>query len=432
MLRLMGHQSEAIDFALARSGSMLNAGLGTGKTIVGLELIRRDLDGGAGLILCPKVVRSVWLDEARRHYPDIPIAILDGTTKDRIADLNTLDPPFVVILNYESATRMADALRSIRWGIMILDESHRIKGRSSKIARLAWHLARRSRRRLLLTGTPADRPTDWFSQARVMNEEIFGTRLGDFDSRYVIKGNRTIPSMITGYRRLDELADRLAPHVMQVNAEDVLDLPPERDTMIRIDLSPKAMKAYRQLEDDYIVDLGGDQLTAENDLVKLLRLAEMTGGVVDGHRVDDRKESALKDWLADTDEPIVVVCRFRSDLDAVHRAADGDSGELSGRRDDLQSWKAGRSRILAMQIQAGGVGISLVRARTMVFYSVGYSLIDMNQARGRIRRPGQDRPVNYLHLIARNTVDEMIARAHVRKLNVIETIRSVMRRRAAC
>ena len=415
---------------------MVAAGLGTGKTRIGVEVIKRALRARA-LVLCPKVVREVWMDEAAKWSLDALTVMPDGSTDRRdgcIRGLVTRGEPFVCVLNYESAVRLAPVLARYSWDVLVLDESHRVKGTSSKVARLAHRLARKSTTRLLLTGTPADRPVDWFSQARVLDESIYGARVAPFYRRYCVFGNPLIPQQITGFKNLDELGARVAPYVMTVRAEDAIDLPPETDTTIPVEMSARGMRLYRQLEEEYYVEVDNVEVETENDLSKLLRLQQMTGGTmrVEGVdvSVDDRKEKALADWLADVNEPVVVVCRFVADLDAVHRAARNNSSELSGRRNNWHKWREGKSQVLAMQIRAGGVGISLTRASAMVFYSTGYSLIDMQQARGRVRRPGQERPVNYVHLVAKRTVDEVVARAHIRKDNVLAKVRAAMRRAA--
>jgi SNF2 family DNA or RNA helicase len=156
-------------------------------------------------------------------------------------------------------------------------------------------------------------------------------------------------------------------------------------------------------------------------LVKLLRLQQITGGYLrtdDGAEVqiDSAKMNLLRDVLEDIgpDEPVVVFCRFHKDLAAVNRVAD-EAGrrslELSGRMDELKRWQAGDAPVLAVQIDSGGVGIDLTRARYAIYYSLGFSLGSYEQSLARIHRPGQTRPVEYIHLLARGTVDEKVMAA---------------------
>jgi SNF2 family DNA or RNA helicase len=135
----------------------------------------------------------------------------------------------------------------------------------------------------------------------------------------------------------------------------------------------------------------------------------------------------LADVLEDIPEtePVVVFCRFIADLEAVHAAGNRLGRrvcELSGRRDDLVAWQSGEAPILAVQYQAGSLGISLVRARYGIFYSLSWSLGEYQQARARLARPGQTRPVTFFHLIAVDTIDEVMLRALGGKAEVIQAV----------
>jgi SNF2 family DNA or RNA helicase len=173
-------------------------------------------------------------------------------------------------------------------------------------------------------------------------------------------------------------------------------------------------------------------VTAANAMVKLLRLQQVTGGWVKtdaGHleRVDTSKQALLQDVLEDIgpEEPVVEFCRFHADLDVVH-AACADLGyrsmELSGRQDDLAAWQRGDAQVLAVQISAGGVGVDLTRARYSIYYSLSFSLGEYDQSLSRVHRPGQTRPVEHVHLVARNTVDVKIMRALEKRAAIVDAI----------
>ena len=144
-------------------------------------------------------------------------------------------------------------------------------------------------------------------------------------------------------------------------------------------------------------------------------------------RVDSAKLLLLADTLEDIgdEEPVAVFCWFHADLDGVHETCEKlglRSLELSGRRDDLRRWQAGDAQVLAVQIQAGGEGVDFTRARYSIFFSVGYSLGKYEQAKCRVHRPGQTKPVTHIHLVAKNTVDQKIMRALERRAEIIESI----------
>lgn len=183
-------------------------------------------------------------------------------------------------------------------------------------------------------------------------------------------------------------------------------------------------------------------VTAANVMVRLLRLQQLTGGTVtddDGEkiRVSTGKAELLTDVLdevgcvagGDTPpEPTVVFCRFRSDLDAVEEVAKEASlryAEVSGRRSDgltQDSEMTPDADIVGVQIQSGGTGVDLTRARVMIWYSLGYSLSDYLQARKRLHRPGQERPVVSVHLLAADTADMEVYEGLESRQSLITTV----------
>jgi SNF2 family DNA or RNA helicase len=198
------------------------------------------------------------------------------------------------------------------------------------------------------------------------------------------------------------------------------------------ELSPEALRVYLELEKDFVAEVRDGRVTAANAMVKLLRLQQVAGGWVktdDGQyrRVDSAKQNLLADTFEDigAGEPVVVFCRFHADLNAVHEAAKTagfQSLELSGRRDELKRWQEGEAQVLAVQISAGGVGVDLTRARYSIYYSLSFSLGEYDQALSRVHRPGQTRPVEHIHLVARNTVDRKIMRALEKRAEVVEAV----------
>jgi SNF2 family DNA or RNA helicase len=90
--------------------------------------------------------------------------------------------------------------------------------------------------------------------------------------------------------------------------------------------------------------------------------------------------------------------------------------------DELKCWQAGEAPVLAVQIDSGGVGVDLTRARYAIYYSLGFSLGSYEQSLARIHRPGQTRPVEYIHLVAEGTVDEKVMAALARRADVVNTV----------
>lgn len=442
------HQLAAYDFcreriAAGRNGVLLAMMMGTGKTLVAC-MLALGLDAQRTLISCPLRVVPVWLSQFERHVgTPVVIVALDedaGSVADkralaeeklRLAEARGV--PFVAVINYDSAWRepFAEWAEKQSWDLVIADEAHRIKAPGGKASLFFKRLRPHARVRVALTGTPMPHGlTDVYAVARFTDPTVFGPSFAAFRQKYCVMGGFQ-KKQITGYQHLEEFEALMSRFTFRVGKE-VLDLPPETHVTYHCDLSPGAQRIYRDLEEDFVAQVREGVVTAANAMVKLLRLQQVTGGVVptdDGsvHRVDDSKRELLADTLEDigNTEPAVVFCRFHADLDAVHEAAKKSglqSLELSGRRDELKQWQAGEAQILAVQISAGGVGVDLTRARYSLYYSLSFSLGEYDQALSRIHRPGQTRPVEHIHLVARNTVDVKILRALHKRAEVVQSI----------
>ncbi len=442
------HQIEAFQFAMKRllrgaGAALLALEMGVGKTLVALMVLAA-LAAKRILICCPLRVVPVWEQQIERHL-DLPLTVvtLDDNTgsvanKKKLAEeklklAEATDRPLVVIINYDSVRRapFAEWAEKQTWDLIIADESHRLKAPGGKASLAFKRLRTHARARLALTGTPLPHsPLDAYAQFRFLNPSIFGPSFAAFRQKYAVMGGFQ-KKQVTGYQHLDELEALMKTITFRVS-KDVLDLPPETHVTYECDLSPEALRVYRDLEEDFVAEVLDGRITAANAMVKLLRLQQVVGGWVktdDGqyHRVDSGKQNLLADTLEDIgpNEPVVVFCRFHADLDAVHEAAKTagfQSLELSGRRDELKRWQAGEAQVLAVQISAGGVGVNLTRARYSILYSLSFSLGEYDQCLARTHRPGQLRPVLHIHLVAKHTVDERIQRALDRRAEVVGSI----------
>ena len=454
------HQQAAYQFVLEHFaaglyGILLAMGMGTGKTLVAF-MVLLGLAARRILIVCPLRVVPVWVTQFERHVGiPVVIAALDedaggvakkrelSEEKMRLAEARGV--PFVAVINYDSAWRdpFATWAEKQSWDLVIADEAHRIKTPGGKASLFFKRLRLRSHHRIALTGTPMPHgPMDIYSVFRFLDIRIFGPSFAAFRQNYAVMGGFQ-RKQITGFQKLDEL-ERLMSRATYRVGKEVLDLPPETDVTYHCDLGSEARRVYKDLEEDFVAEVRDGVVTAANAMVKILRLQQVANGIartdddVD-HRIDTAKQKLLADTLEDigAGEPVVVFCWFHLDLDAVHESCralqaglteeDRTKGryqtlELSGRRDELKQWQEGAAQVLAVQIQAGGEGVDLTRARYSIFYSVGYSLGKYVQARARTHRPGQTNPVEHIHLIARNTVDVKIMRALEKRAEIIESI----------
>lgn len=414
------HQTRFADWYTNRTAALLAADMGTGKTLAAL------------------------LGLKATRLPLLHVDLSGGTTKSRAERLKhalsiSSGKCLVVTVNYEAVWRsqLAPTIEAVQWAAIVLDESHRIKSPGGTASRYLARLAAKQpkAKRLCMTGTPMPHsPLDLYGQFRFLDAGVFGTSFTRMRARYAECDPR-FPSKVRRWKNQDELAAKLDAHSWRVEADEVLDLPDAIHETIPVELSPRVMRFYATLEREMTAEIESGTVTAANALTKLLRLQQATGGYarVDGNlgvtAIDGTpsKRLALQDRLEDlsSTEPVVVFCRFRSDLDDVQAAAKSlgrEYAEVSGERKDLARWQAGDAAILGVQMQSGGVGIDCSRAAFAFYYSLGFSLGDYEQSLARLRRPGQTRCVRYYHLVCKGTVDEQVYAALKERRNVVDAV----------
>lgn len=435
------HQTDGYNFVLSKRGAMLAMAMGTGKTKVAVDVVQYRRHKRI-LVLCPLSVVPVWPAEFEKHAPAYlrAVALDSGSVEKKTSEMRgalalakARQQPIAIVVNYESSWRepFASAAMAAGFDIVILDESHRIKAPGGKSSRYVFRLSKVVPWKLALTGTPMPHSfLDIYAQYRSIDPTVFGTNFNAFKHQYGIWGGFN-GYELKGVANKEELNRRIYSIAFRV-AKDVLDLPPELHVTRTCALGSAGQKHYQDLEKLFITEVKDGTVIVYNALTKLLRLQQITSGYVrldDGTEthVDDAKYRLMADTVEDSEpeEAWVVFCRFRHDLDAVHRMASElgrGSLELSGRRNELAAWQDGGEPILAVQIQSGGVGIDLTRARYCGYYSKGYSLGDYEQSLARVHRPGQTRPVTYYHWVVEGTVDERVMSALEKRKDVVEDI----------
>lgn len=449
-------QEEAVQFALDHPSCMLDMEMGTGKTRVAIDVI---IERGVGtvLVVCPKAVMGVWPREmskyAGRHAYSIfrrkPGETVRKTTARLWDYMNSeeCDGTRVIIINYDSVWRkpLGDYLLEIgdhhRLDMVVLDESHRAKAAGSKVSKYLSILSRRVPIRMCLSGTPmANSPLDVYGQYRFLDKTIYGTNYSNFLQRYAIMGGPE-RNFVVGYRNQQDLIDRFRSIAYTCRMSDISDmaklppvLPPVR---IGVELPRQDMQTLHSLEEEFISECDGGFVVVQNVLVKMLRMQQICAGFCpvqdvplsdpEMHDMNTAKADALRSVLQDLPigERVVVFCVFRHDLDEVRRISDLEGRpyfELSGREHSMDRWYDSDGGVMAVQIQAGAEGVDMTCAHHAIYFSLPHSLALYEQSKARLYRPGQDRRVSFIYLIADGTIDEGIYDALQNKRDVIDSI----------
>ncbi|MDR7534525.1 MAG: DEAD/DEAH box helicase [Armatimonadota bacterium] len=416
MQPLFTHQQRALDFLVDKPGAVITAGLGTGKTRIVIEDAKRL--GAQLFVVCPKSAIPVWEAQLGLWDPERRVRVLG-------------------VMNYEQVWRRPVAVPPRT--MLVADEAHRLKDRTTKQSRTMRKLARAATWRRALTGTPV---LNGVQDLWALYDFVAPGLLGpwrQFAQDHLLF-HPLFSSKVVAARNLDALRTRIEPLTFHVAADEVLDLPPETNLYRGCELPPEARRAYAQVEQDLYAELEGVVIDAPNALVKILRLAQIAGGFgPSGEPLHTAKLRLLAEVLDEIgDEPVVIFCRFRPESAAIcDLLADRGCpvGVITGatpteqRASALRLFHEGRIRAMVCNIQAGSAAIDLTPARYAIYYSVGFSFGDYEQSRGRIRRYGQTRPQFYVHLQAWSTIDLDIWQALAAKAGVHAAVQAWWDRR---
>jgi len=292
---------------------------------------------------------------------------------------------------------------------------------------------------MILTGTPVTQsPTDFFSQYKFLDSSIFGTSFRRFQNEYCVMGGWQGKEVI-GYRNLDQLAQRAHSVAYRVTKAEALDLPPVTDQVQYCYLN-ESRSVYQQMEQNFTAKLAeGAVIDAPIVITQLLRLQQITGGFLPTRDefdnptgvapVGTEKLDLLKSILEEMPptKKVVIFARFIPEIKAIAQISQDLgrgtvtlTGATKNRGEVVDQFQENPDiSTIVIQIQTGGLGITLTAASTAIFYSMNFSYADYEQAKARIHRIGQAHSsVNYIHLLAEGTVDEDILYAVQQKKDV--------------
>jgi len=457
------HQLRGYSFLDEHNGGILSIHMGGGKSKVSVDyVVSHELS--PVLIMAPPSVVAVWSNQFRQHAAsNYQVLALGGDAHKRVSvkkrtleaerfvrNMRSQRQPCAVVINHEGCWREPFARFALEGGkfqCAILDESHRAQDHGGALGNFVMEMAKWIPHRIALTGTPMPRhELNVFSQARFTHPEVFGTRYTPVQTRYAQtggwqgKGTITIkPDMRT------EFIEKCNRVLFVVSKEELdLSLPEETHSQRLCTLAPQFRARYEELRRDYYTELADEiaqgTITVKNAGVKLLRLHQFTSGHVrldDSDTVQDysdHKERALMELLEDVNERTTVFARFTHDLKIISRVTEKLGlryGEISGKRKDLgpNATYPENVDVLGVQIASGGLGIDLTRSSLAVYFSVDFSVINYLQSQARLCRPGQRRPVRYVHIVTEDTIDEMIYAALADRQDVIEAFLNDIRER---
>ena len=412
-----------------------------GKSRVGAEGLRL-FRSPRNLVIAPLTVCPQWRDVLTPIVG--PVQGLWGWSGVEVRTALKEGPDRTLILpDSILAACIEELLKWLRAGGLIVDESHRFAGVSTKRGRAMRKLALQAGYVRLLSGTPTpNHAGNLWGQMYPLAPELWGRSYERFAQRFLIR-NPMFPTQVYGVRNSEELREMLLRNASIVRREDVFGPDTWQEVVRHVDLAPSVMAMYNTLARRWV--LQDPDVTVENAATRLLRLQQLTSG----HLPDEGSERAVHSakidaCIADLEEIVgchekaVIFYRFRLEgqrmLEAARRAYPGATihhigGETHvGTRDSVFEavLRNPGPQIAVVQTQAGGIGRSFAEAKYALFLSEDFSFAAHEQARDRVYKPGARRVVTVYR--CRGTVDDFVGRALASKRSVHEAVRNSDRR----
>jgi SNF2 family DNA or RNA helicase len=349
-------------------------------------------------------------------------------------------------------------LNGIPFRTIIVDEAHRIKDPKAKQTRAVWALGSGNavQRRWALTGTPlANDPSDLWSIMHFVQPDEYPTKSKFVDLYCLLSWNVHGGMDVVGINpeRREEFYKIFDPRFRRMPKALVLtQLPPKIRQRRVVQMSPKQRKAYDEVERQLATRLDdGSILVAKSNLsaqIRLLQLASSYCIIERGDTPDDpstwtvelTEPSPKLDEFMDVldelgDRPVVVAAEQRRliELACVRLdKADISYGLITGavdaydRQIALESFQAGRLRVLLFTLKAGGTGLTMTAADTIIFLQRSWSLIDNKQGEDRVHRIGSEihESINIIDIVTEDTIEEtQIARLYEKSMRLEEITR---------
>jgi len=456
------HQLTALEKSWNKETYAYFMEMGTGKTKVLIDNASMLYDKGkinGLLIVAPKGVVGTWYNqELPTHLPDhvenTTILWQANITKGQQEKLDSLfkigEELHVLIMNVEALSTpkgvdFASKFLVSHDTLMVIDESTTIKNPKARRTRNIVRLSTQAKYRRIMTGSPVTKnPLDLFSQCYFLDPfHLEHESYYSFRTRYAIMKTAHISGrsiqLVSGFKNLEELSDKLKSFSYRVLKEDCLDLPDKVFIKRQITLSPDQRKLYQQMRKEALAILNGKQVTTVNALTQLMRLHQITCGhftADDGttQRIPNNRISELMDILEETEGKAIIWAHYQWDIKDIIKEINKVYGPGSvvdyygltpqdERQPNIKKFQSDpKCRFLVGTPSTGGYGITLTAANTVIYYSNGYDLEKRLQSEDRAHRIGQKKAVTYVDINAQDTVDEKIVKSLRKKINIASEV----------
>ena len=419
-------------------GGILADDMGLGKTLQTIVILSMNnkLRKSPSIIVCPTSLLYNWKEEFNKFNPQYKVLVIDGIPQQRKKFIHTIDKYDAIITSYSLLQKDIDLYGETIFHYAILDEAQHIKNRTTRNAKSVKMLE--SNYKLILSGTPIE---NCLEELWSLFDYLMPNFLNTYDrflEKYVRQKNEEQK------KSLEYLKKKVAPFILRRMKTDVLDdLPPVSEIVYYNKLS----KYQKELYNSYALS-AKDELTklVERDgfdkvqihvLATLTRLKQICcHPEILAKNNDEATESSKFDMLRELLQTLingghktVIFSQYTKMLKIMRRQLESDGikysyldGSSKNRMDIVKTFNEGDNPVFLISLKAGGTGLNLTGADTVIHYDMWWNPAVENQATDRVHRIGQEKNVSVYKLVTLDTIEEKIISMQKKKMNVVKKI----------
>lgn len=431
--RLLPFQRDGVRFILQHGGRVLLADeMGLGKTLQAIAVTTCISEAWPVLVLAPSSLRLQWASMIHEwlHIPSSDIlVVLSNWNGSNKAGFKIVQPSakstihldgIFNIISYDIVSKLQKFLTAADFKVVIADESHFLKNAQAKRTSACLPILQKAQYAILLSGTPAlSRPIELFTQLEALYPDVY-KNVHEYGSRYCKGG---VFGMYQGASNHEELHNLMKATVMirRLKKDVLAELPVKRRQQVFLDMAEKDMRQINALflELEVIKNkIKACQSEKESDSLKLSQKSLINKIFTESA---EAKIPAVLDYVGTVIEAgckFLIFAHHQSMIEAIHEfllkkkvgCIRIDGGTPAATRQSLVTDFQNKDSVKAavLSIKAGGVGLTLTAASTVIFAELSWTPGDLIQAEDRAHRIGQVSSVNVYYLLANDTVDDII------------------------
>ncbi|OHC66240.1 MAG: hypothetical protein A3H93_15220 [Rhodocyclales bacterium RIFCSPLOWO2_02_FULL_63_24] len=419
--------------------------MGLGKTVQTLAHLHLEKTSGRAdrpsLVVATTSLMANWRDEAAQFTPDLKVLILHG--KDRAAHFADMAQADLVLTTYPLLVRDRETLLAQDWHLLVMDEAQFIKNPKAQSHQVARSL--RARHRLSLTGTPLENHLgELWAQFDFLMPGLLG------NAKRFTQVFRTPVEKLGDEEMRVRLGERVRPFLLRRTKEQVLkDLPPRTEMVRWVEIEGGQRDLYESLRVAFDRKLrlvlteqgvGRSQIMIFDALLKLrqiccdprlVKLPAAEALVKKGHAHSAKLATLMEmlDELLDEGRRVLLFSQFTSMLGLIEIELEKRgiqyaklTGQTRDRETPINDFQQGRVPLFLISLKAGGTGLNLTAADTVIHYDPWWNPAVEEQATARAHRIGQDKPVFVYKLMTQGTVEEKILALQNRKRGLADQL----------